>query len=73
MKQQYRINAKLRRRGEAALEDNRIEFKSEEFNDDEEYCAAIANELYELIKADREYLDSMEGENEPTYKDVREA
>jgi hypothetical protein len=56
----YRINAKLRRRGQAALETNRIEIKSEDYDTDEEYCLALASELLELITADREYLSSIE-------------
>lgn len=65
MKQEYRINAKLRRRGQTALDHNRTEFKSEDFEDDEEYCLAIASELLEMIREDREYL---EGTDESTYE-----
>jgi len=62
MSQQYRVNVKVRRRGEAALDHNRIEFKSEDYDDDEELCQAIASELLEMIKEDREYLEDLEGE-----------
>jgi hypothetical protein len=62
--QLYRLNAKLRRRGQAALESNRIEFSSEDYDDDEQFCQAIASELLELIKADREYLNDQEGESD---------
>ena len=60
-KQEYRINAKIRRRGETALNSNRVEFKSEDYDDDEEFCLAIATELLEMLRADREYLSSLEG------------
>lgn len=62
--QQYRINAKIRRRGEAALNSNRVEFKSEDYDDDEEFCLAIAAELLEMLRADREYLSSLEGDED---------
>lgn len=58
--QQYRINFKLRRRGQAALDQNRSELKSEDFDSDEELCLAVASELMEIIKADREYLEGGE-------------
>lgn len=60
--QTYRINAKLRRRGQAALDHNRAEFTSEEYDDDEQLCQAVASELLEMIKADREYLNDLEGD-----------
>jgi hypothetical protein len=63
--QTYRINAKLRRRGEAALDQNRTELKSEDFDNDHEFCQAVASDLYEILQADRDYLNSLEGdENE---------
>lgn len=62
--QLYRVNVKLRRRGDAALESNRVEFSSEQYDDDEQLCQAVASELLEIIKSDREYLnDQDEGEN----------
>lgn len=63
---QYRINAKLRRRGQPALDKNRVELKSENYDDDLEFCQAVAMELYETITADRDYLDSLEGEDDAT-------
>ena len=63
---EYRINAKLRRRGQAALDRNRAELKSEDYDDDLEFCAAVAADLYEMIKADRDYLEEQEGDNEST-------
>lgn len=62
---EYRINAKVRRRGEAALEGNRTELKSEDFDDDEELCMAVASELLEIIKSDREYQEQ-NGEQDET-------
>lgn len=65
MEQQYRINVKLRRRGEAALDQNRTELKSENYDSDEEFCLALASDMLEIIKADREYLESRgDDENE---------
>jgi len=64
MKQQYRINAKLRRRGQAALDTNRIELKSEDYEDDEEFCQALASEMLENLIADREYLETQEGDED---------
>jgi hypothetical protein len=63
MKQQYRVNLKLRRRSQAALDQNRAEFKSEDFDDDEAYCKAVGSELLEMLTADREYLELQEGED----------
>ena len=71
MEQQYRCNFKLRRRGQAALDQNRSELKSEDYDDDEEFCRAVAQELYEILKADREFLDQQEGDkNEPKYSEI---
>jgi hypothetical protein len=64
MEQTYRVNVKVRRRGEAALDDNRIEFKSEDFTDDEDLCWAVASELLELLKQDREYLEGKSDERD---------
>lgn len=64
MSQKYRVNVKVRRRGEAALDHNRIEFKSEDYDDDEELCQAIAAELIEMIREDREYLENSEDEED---------
>jgi len=61
MGQEYRVNFKLRRKGQAALDAHRCELKSEDFDSDEEYCMAIASELLEMLQADRDYLS--EGEN----------
>lgn len=55
--QEYRVNFKLRRRGQTALEGHVSELKSEDFDDDEEFCMAVATELLEMLKADREYLE----------------
>lgn len=57
---EYRVNAKLRRRGQAALDTNRVEFKSEDYDSEEEFCLAIASELMEMLRADKEYLSSLE-------------
>lgn len=57
----YRANVKLRRRGQAALDNHVIEFKTEEFKDDEEFCMAIASELMNMLQDDREYLEDQEG------------
>lgn len=54
--QQYRFNFKLRRRGQAALDHNRCELRSEDYDDDRAYCKALADEAYEMLQADREYL-----------------
>lgn len=55
--QLYRCNFKLRRKGQAALDQNRCELKTEDYDDDEQFCQAVASELLEIIKADREYLE----------------
>lgn len=60
----YRINVKLRRRGQPAFDNNRAEFLSEEFDTDEDMCLAVASEMLEQLKDDREYLLSIEGEDE---------
>lgn len=64
MNQNYRVNAKLRRRGEAALESNRAEFKSEDYDSDEDFCLAVASELMNMVIADRDYLNSLEGKED---------
>jgi len=64
MAQIYRINFKLRRMGQAALDHNRSELKSEDYDDDEEYCKALMDEAYEMLQADREYLREKEGEED---------
>ena len=64
MSQNYRVNFKLRRQGQAALDHNRSELKSEDFDDDEQWCQAVASELLEMTKADREYLEGLEEEDE---------
>lgn len=61
--QQYRINASLRRRNEPASPDNRIEICSEHYDNDEEFCLAIATELLDLIKSDREYMEGKDEAN----------
>jgi hypothetical protein len=55
---------KLRRRGHAALDSAHVEFKSEDYDDDQELCMAVANELLEMLEMDREYLSQMEGEDD---------
>lgn len=57
MNQLYRCNFRLRRRGQAALDSNRVELKSEDYDSDEEFCLAVASELLELLQTDREYLE----------------
>lgn len=52
----YRINVKLRRQGQAAFPNNYAEMKSEDYDDDEDFCMAVASEMLEQLKADREYL-----------------
>jgi hypothetical protein len=61
MEQQYRFNFKLRRRAQPALDQNKIELKSEDFDSDEEFCLALASEAMEMITADRDYLEGLEG------------
>jgi hypothetical protein len=61
---EYRVNFKLRRRSQAALDHNRAELKSEDYDDDEQFCQAVASELLEMMTADREYLADQEGEND---------
>ena len=58
--QEYRINVSLRRRGQAALDSHFVEFKSEDFDDDESYCAAIASEVMDMLSADRWYLEGQD-------------
>lgn len=61
MEQQYRVNMKLRRRGDAALDSHRVEFKSEDYDSDEDFCMAVASELLEMITEDRDFLSESEG------------
>ena len=61
MEQQYRINVKLRRRGDAALDNNRAELKSESYDSDEDFCKALYDEVLEMLKADRDFLNESEG------------
>lgn len=63
MGQQYRFNLKLRRRGQPALDSNRVEFKSEDYDDDMQFCMAIASEAYEILQDDRDYLANQEGDD----------
>jgi hypothetical protein len=56
MNQEYRLNIKLRRRGQPALDTNRVEFQSEEYDDDIEMANALAAEFLMMIQADRAYL-----------------
>lgn len=60
--QKYRCNFKLRRKGQAALDQHHCELKSEDFDSDEEFCLAVASELLETLKEDRDYLAEQEGE-----------
>jgi hypothetical protein len=62
MTQKYRVNFKLRRRTQAALDHNHAELKSEDYDDDEQFCQAVASELLDMLTADREYLAEQEGE-----------
>ena len=72
MNQEYRVNLKLRRRGQAALETHHVEFQSEEYDDDEQMSQAIASEVLEMIKADRDYLSQKYDVEtvEPSFDDV---
>lgn len=54
--QNYRIHAKIRRQGEDVLMDGRLEFRSEDYESDEEFCLAVATELLETLQLDRDYL-----------------
>lgn len=67
MRQLYRVNFKLRRKSEAALDHNRSELKSEDYDSDEEYCLAVASELLEMIKADREYIAERGGDDDSDF------
>lgn len=60
MRQEYRFNFKLRRRGQAALDHNHCELNSEDYDSDEDYCMALASEALEMLRADREYLEQLE-------------
>lgn len=62
MAHQYRVNFKLRRRGQAALDQHHYELKSEDFVSKEEFCLQVAADLLENMNEDIEYLDSKEGE-----------
>ena len=62
--QTYRCNFKLRRRGQAALDQNHCELKTEDFDSDADFCMAVASELMELLTADRDYLESLEGSDD---------
>ena len=64
MNQSYRFNFKLRRKGQPALSQNRLELRSEDYDSDEEFCAALASEALEMIKQDREYLTEMGNDDE---------
>lgn len=60
----YRINIQIRRIGEAPLAQDKTEYKSEEFDSDEELCSAISTEVLQQLEQDRDYLDSVEGTDE---------
>jgi hypothetical protein len=62
--QTYRVNVKLRRHHQTALDNHRAEFKTEEFDDDESLCMAIASELLEMLRDDRDYLNDQEGDED---------
>jgi hypothetical protein len=61
MEQQYRFNFKLRRRGDAALDNHFLELKSEDYDNDEEFCTALASEAMDMLTQDRDYLEQQEG------------
>jgi hypothetical protein len=63
-KQLYRLNMKLRRRGSAAMDQNRYELKSEDYDSDEEFCFAVASELMGLITSDRDAIDEQDADDE---------
>lgn len=61
MQVDYRFNFKLRRRGQAALDQNRAELASENYDSDEDFCQALYDEALGMLKADREFLNESEG------------
>ena len=66
--QTYRVNFKLRRRGQPALDQNRSELKTEDYDSDEEFCFAVASELMDILTSDRDYLNQLE-EDDELFKD----
>lgn len=62
--QEYRLNLMLRRRGDAALDQNHAEFRSEDYDNDEEFWLAVASHGLELMKEDREFLLDQGGDDD---------
>lgn len=63
MEQTYRFNFQLRRKGQATLDQNHLELKSEDYDSIEEFCQALASEALEMLKEDIEYLEGVEDDN----------
>jgi len=57
--QEYRIHVRVRRRAEAPFES--IELQSEDYDNDEDYCLAIASKVMDALREDREFLEASEG------------
>lgn len=57
----YRVNIQIRRMGQAPLDQDKTEYRSEEFFSDEELSETIAADVLRALGDDREYLDSVEG------------
>ena len=61
MNYRYRICRGLRQQGKPFDEYEGLELRSEEFDDDEEFCQAVASHLYEVLQDDKEAEDETDG------------
>ena len=55
---EYRVHLQLRRRSQPPFDN--LTVVTEDFEDDETFCLAIASKLMELLKEDREFLETVE-------------
>lgn len=58
MNYRYRVCRGLRKKGEPFDEYEGVELRSEDFDDDQEFCEAIAAHVYEILKDDKEVEDA---------------
>jgi hypothetical protein len=59
----YRVARGLRKQNHAFDDYEGVELRSEDFDDDEEYCQAIASHILELIKDDYEAEENDDDSN----------
>jgi len=58
MKEQYAVSVKISRKGQRPFD--QLTFRTDDYEDDEQFCQAVASQLMETIREDREYLETVE-------------